>query len=35
MDQIRADEQFIKGFQWNPILRPKDPIKMMEKQKNQ
>jgi hypothetical protein len=31
MDQIRTDEQFIKGFQWNPLLRPKDPITMMEK----
>ena len=31
MDKIRTDEQFIKGFQWNPLLRPKDPISMMEK----
>ena len=25
MDQIKAEEQFIKGFSWNPMLRPKDP----------
>jgi lipopolysaccharide export system protein LptA len=25
MDQIKAEEQFIKGFSWNPLLRPKDP----------
>jgi hypothetical protein len=31
MDQIKKEEQFIKGFEWNPILRPKDPISMMKK----
>ncbi len=31
MNQIKTEEQFIKGFEWNPMLRPKDPIKMMEK----
>jgi lipopolysaccharide export system protein LptA len=31
MDQIKTEELFIKGFEWNPMLRPKDPIKMMER----
>ena len=31
MDQIRTEEQFIKGFQWNPLLRPRDPIEMMKR----
>jgi hypothetical protein len=25
MDQIKLEEKFIKGFSWNPLLRPKDP----------
>ena len=25
MDQIKPEEKFIKGFSWNPLLRPKDP----------
>jgi lipopolysaccharide export system protein LptA len=25
MNQIKPEEQFIKGFSWNPLLRPKDP----------
>ena len=25
MNQIKTEEQFIKGFSWNPLLRPKDP----------
>lgn len=24
MDQIKKEEQFIKGFSWNPLLRPKE-----------
>ncbi|MFZ9587337.1 MAG: OstA-like protein [Crocinitomicaceae bacterium] len=26
MNQIKAEEQFIKGFSWNPLLRPKDAL---------
>ncbi|MFN5633685.1 MAG: hypothetical protein ACK49D_03365, partial [Flavobacteriia bacterium] len=28
MDQIDAEEQFIREFKWTPLLRPKDPISM-------
>ncbi len=26
MDRIEANEKRIKGFEWNPILRPKNPL---------
>jgi hypothetical protein len=26
MDKINKEEQFIKGFSWNPAIRPKDSI---------
>lgn len=29
MDQIKKEEQFIKNFKWNPVLRPKDPFEMI------
>jgi hypothetical protein len=28
MNQIKAEEQFIKGFSWNPMLRPKSPYEI-------
>ena len=28
MNQIKAEEQFIKGFSWNPFLRPKSPYEI-------
>jgi hypothetical protein len=28
MDQIDEKERFIRGFSWNPLLRPKDPFSM-------
>jgi lipopolysaccharide assembly outer membrane protein LptD (OstA) len=31
MNQINKDEQFIKGFNLNPVLRPKSGIKIIEK----
>ncbi|MEN9301606.1 MAG: hypothetical protein RL264_35 [Bacteroidota bacterium] len=34
MNQISSEEQFIKNFQWNPHLRPKDPISMMRRDEN-
>jgi hypothetical protein len=26
MDKINKEEQFIKGFSWNSVMRPKDSI---------
>jgi hypothetical protein len=28
MNQIKPEEQFIKGFSWNPLLKPKDPYSL-------
>jgi lipopolysaccharide export system protein LptA len=28
MDQIDAEEQFIREFKWTPLLRPKDPVSL-------
>ena len=28
MNQIKTEEQFIKGFSWNPLLKPKDPYSL-------
>jgi hypothetical protein len=28
MDQIDAEEQFIREFKWTPLLRPKDPLSL-------
>jgi hypothetical protein len=28
MDQIDEKERYIRGFSWNPLLRPKDPFTM-------
>ncbi len=31
LTKIPKDEQFIRNFSWNPLIRPKDPISMMRK----
>jgi lipopolysaccharide export system protein LptA len=33
LNQIPNDELFIRGFSWNNLIRPKDPISMMQREK--
>jgi hypothetical protein len=30
MDQINKEEQFVQGFSWNPILRPRSVEDLLE-----
>lgn len=33
MDQINAEEQFVQGFSWNPVLRPKSKEDLLTERK--